>query len=259
MDAPVAYLSRDLHPCRFDWGRDGVRRAANRNDIVVIVDVLRFSTAVVAALQHAAMIYPCASTDDIALLARGAGADIAAYRRKMVATHRYSLSPASYDHVSPGARIVLPSPNGALCSRYGQDAPYLFVGALVNAAAVGAAVTALSRQTHLAVTVIACGERWPTAGEDGELRVALEDYLGAGAILARVPLDKSPKAQVCALSFRAGQEQLRGLLLDSSSGRELRHKGWGADIDRAAQLDCYEVVPVLRGDHFEPFVLAASQ
>ena len=40
------------------------------------------------------------------------------------------------------------------------------------------------------MTVLACGERWQTPSEDGDLRMAVEDYLGASsqlvdAILAR--------------------------------------------------------------------------
>jgi len=136
MDMPLAYLAQGPYRCRFDWGGDGARRAASRNDIVVVVDVLRFSTTAVAALQHGAVIYPCAPTDDVEPLARRAGAQVAAYRRDVLATHPYSLSPASYDRVPPGTRIVLTCPNGAACSRYGREAPYLFVGALVNAAAV---------------------------------------------------------------------------------------------------------------------------
>ena len=100
---------------------------------MIVVDILRFSTTAVVALQRDTVIYACAPTDDVALLARRVGA---AYRRDMLATYPYSLSPASYDRVPPGTRIVLPCPNRAVCSRYGREAPYLFVGALLNAAAV---------------------------------------------------------------------------------------------------------------------------
>ncbi len=191
MDITPDVLSQQPYRCRLEWGRDGARRASARRDILVIVDTLRFSTAVVTAVHHGAIIYPCDPTDDPEALARHVRAVVAAYRQDMLGlgTHPYSLSPLSYDEAPAGTRIVLPSPNGAVCSRYGRDAPYLFVGALVNAAAVGRAVSSILARTEAAVTVIACGERWRAPADDGELRVAIEDYLGSGAILSRLPCE----------------------------------------------------------------------
>jgi 2-phosphosulfolactate phosphatase len=51
------------------------------------------------------------------------------------------------------------------------------------------------------VTVIACGERWPAPADAGELRVVIEDYLGVGAILSRLPFSKSPEARMCEAAF----------------------------------------------------------
>src|SRR5690349_24233693 len=93
------------HPyrCRLDWGRRGVRQAAERGDILVIVDTLSFSTAVITAVHAGGFIYPCSPEEDAAALARQIGAE--------VAVHRYQVPQA-------GTRIVLVSPNGATCSRY---------------------------------------------------------------------------------------------------------------------------------------------
>jgi len=253
MDTTLDMLSQQPYRCRLEWGRDGARRASAQRDILVIVDTLRFSTAVVTAVHHGAIIYPCDPTDDPEALARRVGAVVAAYRRDMLATHPYSLSPLSYDEAPAGTRIVLPSPNGAVCSRYGRDAPHLFVGALVNATAVSRAVSSILARTEAAVTIIACGERWPAPTDDGELRVAIEDYLGAGAILSRLPFSKSPEARVCEAAFLGAQGQLRELLQDSVGGRELRQKGYGADVARAACLDLYEAVPTMRQERLERF------
>jgi 2-phosphosulfolactate phosphatase len=249
----VESFSLKSYRCQLDWGHDGVRRAAGRGDLVVVVDTLRFSTTVIAAVERGAVIYPCAPAEDVEALAQRVGAEVAAYRQELVATHRYSLSPGSYDQVPPGMRIVLPSPNGAACCRLGEAAPHLLVGALVNARTVGAVVSALMEETTLAVTVIACGERWLQPGDDGQLRVAIEDYLGAGAILARIPYSASPEARVCVAGFLAVEHEIADLLWDSISGRELRQKGWGADVTRAARLNISSTVPVLRQGWLKPF------
>ena len=97
---------------------------------------------------------------------------------------------------------MLASPNGATCSRYAGQVPYLFVGALVNAQATALAVSkVLEKNEAQNVTVIACGERWKTPLEDGALRFAVEDYLGAGAILSYLQCEKSLEARVCEGAF----------------------------------------------------------
>jgi 2-phosphosulfolactate phosphatase len=167
------------HPyrCRFDWGRHGVLQAALRGDILVIVDTLSFSTATVTAVHSGGSIYPCTLEEGAAALAQRIGGEAAVSRYDVPHKGRFSLSPATYLHLEPGTRVVLDSPNGATCSRYASQVPFLFVGALVNAKAVATVVSSLLEQKDLSVTVIACGERWKTPSEDGELRVALEDYL----------------------------------------------------------------------------------
>ena len=150
-----------------------------------------------------------------------------------------------------------PHPTGPRAVAWGGGA-YLFVGALVNASAVAEAVTTILEETTLGLTVIACGERWPVAGDDGYLRVAMEDELGAGAILWYLPFSTSPEAHVCAAGFRAVQDQIEALLWDSASGRQLRQKGWGADVTRAAQLNSSATVPILRQERLEPFHATGS-
>src|SRR5207237_299967 len=110
---------------------------------------------------------------------------------------RFSLSPLSYLGLEPGTRIALASPNGATCACYGGAVPHLFVGTLINAEAVAAAVTQARNGSDLDVTLLACGERWEPTGEDGPLRPAVEDYLGAGAILSYLNAEKSPECRVC--------------------------------------------------------------
>jgi 2-phosphosulfolactate phosphatase len=166
---------------------------------------------------------------------------------------RFSLSPLTYVTLAPATRIVLASPNGATCSRYARAVPYVFVGALLNAAAVAAAITQTLDLTHGAVTIIACGERWPTPSEDGALRFAIEDELGAGAILSYLNYSKSPEARTAEGAFMQLRPDLAEVLTECGSGRELHAKGWGADVDHCAQLNAYAAVPVMRDERLERY------
>src|SRR5262245_51057599 len=129
--------------CRLEWGRRGARVAAERGDLLVVIDVLCFSTATATAIQHGGIVYPCAWTDDPAALAASIGAEVAVSRGQVPSGGRFSLSPPTFLAIEPGTSVVLASPNGATCSRYGRAVPRLLVGALVNARAVAAAVAQL--------------------------------------------------------------------------------------------------------------------
>ncbi|HEY7092185.1 MAG TPA: 2-phosphosulfolactate phosphatase [Ktedonobacterales bacterium] len=241
---------------RLAWGRRGAYAAAERGDILVVVDTLRFSTAAATAVHHGALIYPCAPDEALyTALAQRVGGEVALHHAAAPTLTRFSLSPRSFLAVEPGTRVVLPSPNGSTCSQYGSRAPALFVGALVNAQAVAGAVShLLNSASHRNVTVLACGERWRTPDEEGALRCALEDYLGAGAILSALPFSQTVEAQMCAAAFRAMEDQLDAALWECESGQELRAKGLGEDVRFAAQLNVYDTAPVLRGERLEAFV-----
>ena len=227
-------FNQSPHAVRLEWGWRGCRQAASRGDIVVIADVLRFSTMVATAASRGIEIVPVSNADEIDELA----AELGAIRIEN------SLAPWRYSEIAPGTRVVVRSPNGATCVRQAREAPEVIVGAIVNSSAVAAHVReALSRKR---VTVVACGERWVEASEDGTLRFAIEDYLGAGAILHRIDADLSPEALLCARAFEASKDHLEQLLLDCGSGRELLARGDRASVELAATLDRYDVLPVLR-------------
>ncbi len=238
--------------CRMDWGRRGARAAAERGDLLIVVDVLSFSTAVATAVHHGGIIYPCAQEEDQAALAVRFHAEVAVSRKDVPKRGRFSLSPLTYLAIEPGTRVVVASPNGATCSRYGRDVPHLFVGALVNARAVGEAVNQMLQEDDgLCVTVLACGERWQTSSEDGELRLAIEDYLGAGAVLSHIVGEKSPEARLCEGAFQNVESDLEPVLWECGSGRELREKGFAEDVRHASRLNIYDAVPVMRGERLE--------
>jgi 2-phosphosulfolactate phosphatase len=245
--------SQDGYRCRLEWGRRGALAAVERGDVLVVVDVLSFSTAAATAIAHGGAIYPCAWDDDPTALGARVAAAVAVRRQEVPDKGRFSLSPPTFEGIKPDEAVVLASPNGATCSRAGWAVPYLFVGALVNARAVGTAVSQTAAEDDLGITVLAAGERWRTPGEDGALRFAIEDYLGAGAILAALPptLSRSPEAEVCAGAFQQAQRDLARLLWECGSGRELRAIGFGQDVEHAARLDAYDAVPVMVGERLE--------
>src|SRR5947207_7838052 len=124
-----AIFSQSRHKLKLDWGWRGGAAAASRGDIIVIVDVLRFSTACAAAAARNISIVPAAMDEELESLAREHAAQLPqpGFSR---------LSPGAYSQLAPGTRLVVKSPNGATCARLSKGAPHVLIGSIVNASAI---------------------------------------------------------------------------------------------------------------------------
>ncbi|WP_420345656.1 GNAT family N-acetyltransferase [Pelagibius sp.] len=221
------------------WGAAGLRAGLPSSDVIAIVDVLSFTTAVDVAVARGARVLPYRYRDATAgAFAAAQGALLAGAR----STKGPSLSPASLAALDPGTALVLPSPNGSTLSTLVGDKP-AFAACLRNATAVAAALqTAAEDSGDAKVLVVAAGEHWP----DGSLRPALEDLLGAGALLARLRGTRSADAAAAVAGYRALRGSLQAVLSDCPSGRELIGSGFGEDVAWAAAEDSSPAVPQLR-------------
>lgn len=244
-----SWFSQQPYRCRLDWGRRGAQAAAERGDLLVVVDTLTFSTAAATALHHGVLIYPCLP-EDKERLAKEVGATIAVKRTDVPQRGRFSLSPETYFTAGLGTKVILDSPNGAACCLLGRAVPCILVGCVVNAIAVASFVGRCLSDTNLSVTFLCCGERWLTPSSGEEIRFAVEDYVGAGAILSFLDFDKSPEAQVCEAGFRSVRDRLPATLLQCGSGRELCAKGFEGDVRHASCLNLYDDVPALELGRF---------
>jgi 2-phosphosulfolactate phosphatase len=230
----VVYYQQAGFDLRFDWGLEGLLALSPNVDAVVVVDTLSFSTCVDVALGRGGAVYPYRWLDQrLTDFAAEHGAEAACKDR---AAAGWTLSPVSLLAIPAGLRLVLPSPNGATLAAAARDCE-LLTSCLRNAAAVAGW---LGRH-HRSVAVIAAGERWG----DGSLRPALEDMLGAGALLAQLSGRRSPEAEAAVASWRQHRPALAQTMRDCASGRELISRGFGRDVDMAAELDCSATVPRL--------------
>lgn len=205
-------FDQSAYQVRLEWGIEGLSRLAPA-DIVVVVDVLRFSSTVTLRLEQGEVTALDASA------------------------HAISINGAAVAGVAAGASAIV------------------LLGCLRNAAAVAAAVLAVQRERgeRTSVAVIAAGEKDAT----GSVRFAVEDLLGAGAMIAALGdlgIDHcAPDAAVAGEGFRALRGAVKHLLSASGSGRELAERGLASDVATAAAQDAATVVPVLRDGVFVAF------
>jgi 2-phosphosulfolactate phosphatase len=223
---------------RCEWGRHGVAQLAPVSDVVIVVDVLSFSTAVDIAVSNGALVFPYGQRDDqLEDYARARSAQVA----EKIRTHSgFSLSPAALQHIPAGCRLVLPAPNGGAVS-LAAGGMTTFAACLRNARAVARAAV----ECGSTFAVIPAGEQWP----DGSLRPAIEDWIGAGAVLSHLPGTRSPEASLAIAAFEryaAGDI----VLSECSSGKELIDRGFREDVELAAALDVSTAAPRLREGAF---------
>lgn len=235
-------LSQQGFDVRFDWGEVGAGALAAGSDALVVVDVLSFTTTVDVAVSRGALVHPT-PLDELAAahLASELEAQLAVHRSRTSPTSPYSLSPRSVAGIPPGTRLLLPSPNGAAVSAaVGRCAPVI-AGCLRNAASVSSHLRSLGRR----ITVLGAGERWA----DGSLRPALEDMIGAGAILSGLGRARlSPEAEAAVAVYdRLGASGVAGC----ASASELALAGYADDVRWAADQDVSTTVPVLHQGAFQ--------
>ncbi|MEV0703043.1 2-phosphosulfolactate phosphatase [Saccharopolyspora sp. NPDC050389] len=218
--------SIDVHT---DWAMPGLHAMAD-HPVLVVVDVLSFSTAVDVATNTGARVMPLRWQDD------SVPEDVVLAQPRSL--DRWSLSPSSLRTLTPDVLFGLPSPNGAtLCAEAATTGATVFAGCLRNAEAVASAAA----QVGGPIGIIAAGER-----RDDELRPAIEDLLGAGAIISALPGRRSPDAELAAAAFQAVSGEIGAMLADCESGRELAELGFAHDVTLAAEVNSSRRAPVLR-------------
>jgi 2-phosphosulfolactate phosphatase len=235
----VSAFDQQHWTCRSEWGT-GALEALAPADVVIVVDVLSFTTCVDVAVSRGGAILPYAWADPSAEdFARSHGAELAGRRR----VARYSLSASSFLDVQPGFRCVLPSPNGArVAIAAAGSGSVVFTACLRNARAAAEA----AQRAGATFNVVPAGERWA----DGSLRPCLEDWLGAGAVLSHLPGRRSPEADAAVAVFERCRGELSEAIRHCSSGRELEARGQTNDLALASALDASACAPRFEGAAF---------
>jgi 2-phosphosulfolactate phosphatase len=131
---------------------------------------------------------------------------------------------------------VLPSPNGSTLTLKTGQIP-TFTGCLRHYQAVAAAAQTVGPK----IAVIPAGEIWP----DGRLRPALEDWLGAGAIISQLSGKVSPEARAALAAFRELASEIEPLLRQCGSGKELIERGFEDNVALASALNVSNCAPRL--------------
>lgn len=225
--------------------------AAQQHDlhdrVVLVVDVLRASTSIAAALHNGARaVIPFEGVDEAITRARSLERSevVLAGERKMVAVQGFQLgnSPKEFTpDIVAGKIVVMTTTNGTAALASSVGAAEILVGTFANYSAVLAWLRVAARAGK-SITIVC-------AGSDG--RFALEDAICAGRFvrgIARrgIQPELGDAANVAAMIDRRMGADITAVLRDSEHGRALIEAGLGEDVTYCATIDTHPVVPIYR-------------
>ena len=209
---------------------------------VVVIDVLRATTTIVAALAAGARsVMPCLSIDEARRRAEQLGGDaLLAGERGGLKIEGFDLgnSPSEFTlQIVAAKTLVMTTTNGTKALLSVAKASEILIGAFVNLSAVCRSV---SPDTPLDIVC---------AGTDEE--VTEDDVLVAGALVRRLALgdamvelnDSAQIARDTWSRFKERGESLADALRTTRGGRNLVDIGMQPDIGFAAKIDRYDLVP----------------
>jgi 2-phosphosulfolactate phosphatase len=251
---PVTVFEQDGFDLRVEWGLDGVRALGPHCAVLVIVDVLSFTTTVDIAVGRGGRVLPLPWRDERAaeaaakagatLTTSGLVPDGSGYIAET--SGGWTLRPSSLVSLPAGTFLAIASPNGAtLSAAAAETGTTVLAGCLRNASAVAAVAAEIAGDRP--VGIVPAGERWRP---EQTLRPSLEDYVGAAAIASAMKRQApSAEAQLAIQAYRSVLD-VPALLADSVSGRELTVAGVPQDVELAGQVDASAVVPLLSAGVF---------
>ena len=222
--------------------------------VCVVVDVLRASSSLVVLMERGATeVLPAGSVGEARRLARDRPQHLLCGERGGLPPRgfHYGNSPAEFAALElAGRRAILCTSNGTKTLARVAAAPLVLVGALLNASAAGRAAAESAAVQGLGIAVVC-------SGEEGGAAFALEDLVGAGAIVnailslgreapAQARLELSDAALAALTVYRAHQGQEQAALRASSHGRDLEALGFAEDLAFCARRDAFATVPHLR-------------
>lgn len=220
---------------QFDWGHDGLDALAERAGVIVIVDVLTFSSIVCCAVESRAeaVIDPARLSND--------------------ARPCSPISVTDALTMTGGAMLDLTASSAATLALQAQRlAPYVLCGCLRNAHATARAARLLAGTAPI---VVIANDLADEAGR----RFGVEDLIGAGAVLAALDPSNavsdprcSPEAAAARAAFVGARPRLVDAIGRCATATRLIADGREPDLAACAALDVADVAAALHDGVFVP-------
>jgi len=225
-------------------------KAVVRGDVVVVVDVLRCTSSIITALANGARsLRPVRTVKEARRIHAQTPRYVLAGERGGRKPKGFALgnSPREFTRDAvEGRDIIITTTSGTAALTRVMDARWVLIGALVNAQVVADAAARIGAKEGRGVSLALAGKRGS---------FSLEDFLGAGAIMAALPTKSvaySDAAYASVLAFQAAKASLTTIIQAGSHGQTLQRLGLGEDVVFCTQLNTHRIVPQFADHHIIP-------
>jgi 2-phosphosulfolactate phosphatase len=199
-------------------------------DVAIMVDVLRASTTITVAMENFSDIIPVKTVEEAKKLGKEHEAVLAGERRgEAIKSFDTGNSPVEISNFK-GKILVITTSNGTRIMD--EMKAKVLIGSFVNAKAVAQKALDLA-DNHIELVM---------AGVEG--RFAIEDFLGAGEIIASLKAQKLDEMSLAAFMASRDENMVKNVIKNSRSGKRLAELGLIKDVNFCLNRNIYDIVPV---------------
>lgn len=225
--------------------RDAVK-ASERDDVIIVVDVLRCSSTIISLLDKGVeAIFIAKSLKEARELREKLGEAILAGERGGVKPKGFDFgnSPLEFpEERVKGGRVVLTTTSGTKAISSSGGSKWVFIGAFLNAGSVSEAAFKKAAEEGKGISIIASGRR-------GEL--SLEDFLCCGLIAFELSSRKGARlddaAKAALLAWRGARAELSEAIKGGDHAKRLTELGFKEDVEFCASVNLTSTVPYYKG------------
>ncbi len=237
-------------PTNLGFTAKDIAKAVQRKDVIVVIDVLRCSSTIIAALANAADgVIPTRTVREARMLHQKHPELILAGERGGIKPKGFDLgnSPLEFNSRKvKGKKIILTTTSGTKAMISSKDAKYVFIGAFLNARAIAKATLNIAEQEKTGISLI-------SAGTDGHF--SLEDFICAGAIAEGFPADDvehSDAVSAALLAFQGANVSLTEVVQSGRHALRLKSLGFEEDVKFCCRLNVFQIVPFFKDETIFP-------
>ncbi len=225
-------------------------RTPQRGCVVIVIDVLRCCSTIIAALANGAKgILPARTLKEARTLHNKYDGSVLAGERRGIKPRGFNLGNSPLEFTPEkvkGNYVILTTTSGTKAIISSKNARWVLIGALINAKPVAEAASRIAKEEKAGISLVLSGRH---------RHFFIEDFVCAGAIAENLQLNNIERSDAVSAAlhyFWHGQNCLESVIQSGHHATYLKNLGLMNDVKFCSQLDVSGIVPYLKGDVIVP-------